>query len=93
MSEWTRISDLSQFEPRSPLASSDDAVRAQTLRSLMRGLEPHKPVRQKMSDMLSVVLTLSQRTRRMVMPRVTIDVDVFGPNGNRALRMYMPQDD
>lgn len=93
MSEWTRLSDLGRFEPRSPLASQDDAVRSEALRSLMRGLEPHKPVRRRMSDMLSVVLALSARTRRMVLPRVSIDVDVFGPNGKRALRMYLPQDE
>lgn len=93
MSEWTRLSDLSHFEPRSPLASQDDAVRAEALRSLMRGLEPQKPVRRRMSDMLSVVLALSSRTRRMVLPRVSIDVDVFDPNGKRALRMYLPQEE
>ncbi len=93
MSEWTRLSDLSRFEPRSPLASGDDAVRDDALRALMRGLEPQKPVRRRMSDMLSVVLALSARTRRMVLPRVAIDVDVFDPNGKRALRMYLPQDE
>jgi hypothetical protein len=46
-----------------------------------------------MSDMLSVVLALSSRTRRMVLPRVSVDVDVFDPAGRRALRMYMPQED
>ena len=43
--------------------------------------------------MLSVVLSLSARTRRMVLPRVHIDMDVFGPNGKRALRIYMPDQD
>ena len=92
MSEWTRLSELSQFEPRSPLASQDAAVRDDTLRALMRGLEPHRPVRRRMSDMLGAVLALSARTRRMVLPKVSIDVDVFGPNGQRALRMYMPHE-
>lgn len=93
MSELTRLTDLGHFEPRSPLASEDDAARAEALRSLMRGLEPNKPVRRRVSDMLSVVLALSARTRRMVLPRVTIDVDVFDPSGKRALRMYMPHED
>lgn len=93
MSELTRLTELSQFEPRSPLASDDDAVRADALRSLMRGLEPSKPMRRRVSDMLSAVLALSARTRRMVLPKVTIDVDVFGPDGQRALRMYLPHGD
>lgn len=93
MSEVTQLTDLSQFEPRSPLASGDEMARTEALRALMRGLEPNKPVRRRVSDMLSVVLALSARTRRMVLPRVSIDVDVFGPNGKRALRMYMPHED
>ena len=93
MSEVTRLTDLSQFEPRSALAAEDDAARAEALRSLMRGLEPNRPVRRRVSDMLSVVLALSARTRRMVLPRVSIDVDVFDPNGKRALRMYMPHEE
>jgi hypothetical protein len=40
-------------------------------------------------DLLSVVLALSARTRRVVQPRVTIDLDVFAPGGRRAVRMVM----
>ncbi|HWJ86609.1 MAG TPA: hypothetical protein VNS12_00885 [Pelagibacterium sp.] len=93
MSDLTRLSDLARFEPRSPFASSEEAVRDDALRALARGLEPRKPVGRRVSDMLSVVLAISARTRRMVLPRVSIDVDVFGPNGQRALRMYLPHQD
>jgi hypothetical protein len=47
------------------------------------------PSRQRVSDLLGVVLTLSARTRRMVMPRVEIDLDVFGPKGQRAVRLMV----
>ncbi len=93
MSETTGLSDLSRFEPRSPLASDDTAIRNGALSAITRGLDPQKPVHRRVSDMLSVVLSLSARTRRMVLPRVHIDMDVFGPNGKRALRIYMPDQD
>jgi len=37
------------------------------------------------------VLTLSARTRRMVMPRAEVELDVFGPAGERAVRMMLPE--
>jgi hypothetical protein len=50
-----------------------------------------RPARQRVSDLLSVVLTLSARTRRMVMPKVEVDLDVFAPGGARAVRIYLPE--
>jgi hypothetical protein len=47
----------------------------------------HKPQRRGVGDLLGVVLALSARTRRMVMPRVAIDLDVFAPGGTRAVRV------
>jgi hypothetical protein len=93
MSETNGLSDLASFDSRSPLACDDDAVQSGALRALIRGIDGHKPVRRRVSDMLSTVLALSARTRRMVLPPVAIDLDVFGPNGQRALRLYMPARD
>jgi hypothetical protein len=45
----------------------------------------------RVSDLLGVVLTLSARTRRMIMPKVEIDLDVFGPGGQRAVRIMLPE--
>jgi hypothetical protein len=42
------------------------------------------------TDLLGAVLALSARTRRMVMPHVVIDLDVFSPDGARAVRVVMP---
>ncbi len=93
MSEVESLTELAQFVPDSPLASDNASVRGNALRAITRGLEANKPVRRRVSDMLSVVLALSARTRRMVLPRVAIDMDVFGPDGKRALRLYMPDYD
>ncbi|MEO6395861.1 MAG: hypothetical protein ABIO40_08120 [Devosia sp.] len=49
-----------------------------------------RPSKPKVSDLLSVVLSLSARTRRMVLPKVEIDLDVFAPGGNRAVRIRLP---
>lgn len=89
MNETPMLDLLREFDARSPLASDDMATRSRALRELTRSLEPGKPVRQKVADLLTVVMALSARTRRMVQPRVDIDVDVFAPNGSRAVRMYI----
>lgn len=91
MSERNGLSDLKSFQPRSPLASDDPHVQADALQALARGIEGHRPTRKRVTDMLSVVLTLSSRTRRMVLPPVAIDLDVFDPQGGRALRLYLPE--
>lgn len=90
MSERNGLSDLKSFEPTSPLASDDANVQARALQALARGIDGNRPTKRRVSDMLSVVLTLSSRTRRMVLPPVSIDLDVFGPQGERALRLYLP---
>jgi hypothetical protein len=40
--------------------------------------------------LLGVVLALSARTRRLVLPKVGIDLDVFAPGGRRAVRLILP---
>jgi hypothetical protein len=40
------------------------------------------------ADLLGAVLALSARTRRMVMPKVEVDLDVFAPGGRRAVRIF-----
>lgn len=43
----------------------------------------------KASDLLGVVLTISARTRRMVAEQVDIELDVFCPDGKRAVQLIM----
>ncbi|WP_196258541.1 hypothetical protein [Pelagibacterium limicola] len=92
MSDINALNQLANFRAGSPLASEDPVIRDQALRQLVRSLEPSKPIRRRVSDLLSVVMALSARTRRMVLPRVTVDVDVFTPGGSRAVHLFFPDD-
>lgn len=93
MSDTNVLTELANFRPRSPLASDDDIARQKSLDTLLRSLTPQKPVTRRVTDLMATVMMLSARTRRMVMPKVEIDLDVFAPNGTRALRMHLPQRD
>ncbi|MCD7061185.1 hypothetical protein [Pelagibacterium xiamenense] len=93
MSDTTRLTQLAQFDATSPLASDDTSVRESALRGMLKGLETPRPVHRRVTDLLGVVLALSARTRRMVMPRVAIDVDVFAPGGRRAVQLHLPPED
>ena len=80
------LSELARFIGGSALNSEDQAVRRRALDNLTAGLKP-QPSQRRVSDLLGVVLTLSARTRRAALPEVTIDLDVFSPNGARAVRI------
>lgn len=92
MSDTTPLNQLAQFEGTSPLAAGDASVRDSALRTMIRGLEAPRPAHRRVTDLLGVVMALSARTRRMVMPRVAVDMDVFAPGGRRAVRMHFPPD-
>jgi hypothetical protein len=47
--------------------------------------------RRGVGDLLGVVMALSARTRRMLMPHVEIELDVFDPDGLRAVRVTLPK--
>ena len=84
MSEKSALTELAEFVAKSPLASDDISVRQAAINATVRDLVP-LPKRRKVSDLLGTVLALSARTRRMVQPRVGIDLDVFAPNDTRAV--------
>ncbi len=88
MSDTSSLTELAQFVGRSPLASSDPAVRRRALEEITRDLQP-RPARRRVADLLGVVLALSARSRRMAMPRVEVDLDVFAPGGRRAVRVFV----
>jgi hypothetical protein len=87
----TSLTQLASFIGQSALSASDAAPSGQTAR-MMAGNLAFKPQRRSVSDLLGVVLTLSARTRRMVLPQVDIDIDVFHPDGARAVRLILPHD-
>jgi len=90
MSESSSLSDLSRFVG-TPETSSETAMRArrQAANALIAHLD--QPLRRRgVGDLLAVVLALSARTRRMILPQVAIELDVFGPEGTRAVTMDLP---
>ncbi|MET3897268.1 hypothetical protein ABIB57_001205 [Devosia sp. UYZn731] len=89
MSERTALNELANFVGRSKLASPDPKVRRRTMDGISARLL-HQ--RRTVGELLAAVLALSSRTRRVVQPRVTIEIDVFAPGGKRALDLTFGQD-
>lgn len=46
-----------------------------------------RPIHRRVTEMLGTVMALSARTRRLVQEPVAIDLDVFSPEGGRAVRL------
>jgi hypothetical protein len=88
MSELSSLGELARFVGQSGLGASDAGAGRRAVNDIVAHYT-RRPSRQRVSDLLGVVLTLSARTRRMVMPRVEIDLDVFGPKGQRAVRLMV----
>ncbi len=88
MSEVNSLTELARFIGASGLGI--ESANAQALVVNGAALGGKKPGRQRVTDLLAVVLSLSARTRRMVMPKVEIDLDVFTPGGNRAVMIKLP---
>ena len=90
MSEYSTLSELARFIGRSELASDDLATRRRVVDNITARLQP-RPAHRRIADLLGVVLTLSARTKRMALPPVGIELDVFSPNGQRAVRIHLPK--
>ena len=86
MSDTTALTDLARFIGQSQLAG-DDAVAWQAASTKPTAQLKPKAAKRGVSDLLGVVLTLSARTRRSMLPKVEIDLDVFTPDGSRAVRI------
>ncbi len=89
MSDTTSsLTQLAKFVGQSNLSSDDPAAQRRTIDAIAGNLAP-KLYRRGVGELLGAVLALSARTRRMVLPQVAIDLDVFAPDGKRAVRMVM----
>ncbi|WDR05694.1 hypothetical protein PSQ90_15775 [Devosia rhodophyticola] len=88
MSEVTALTELANFVGKSTLTSEDATQRRRTMNEIISRLQP-RPVRRTVGDLLGAVLALSARTRRHGRPRTQVDIDVFAPNGKRAVRMKL----
>jgi len=91
MSETSSLSELARFIGQSGVIASDVGANRRAVNDIIQHLSQRKPAKPRVSDLLGVVLTLSARTRRMIMPKVEIDLDVFGPGGHRAVRIMLPE--
>jgi hypothetical protein len=89
MSDTSSLSELARFVGQSRLASEDPLVRRRAINAITARLSP-RPAGRRVGDLLGVVLALSARTRRMVLPPVSIELDVFAPGGARAVRIMLP---
>ena len=89
MSDTSSLTELARFIGQSRLAADNGGGIA--VNDLVTHHLSRRPARQRVSDLLSVVLTLSARTRRMVMPKVEVELDVFAPGGIRAARIFLPE--
>jgi len=89
MSNTSSLSELARFVGQSSLSSEDPLVRRRAINAITSRLNP-RPAGRRVGDLLGVVLALSARTRRMVMPQVSVEVDVFAPGGARAVRISLP---
>ena len=84
MSNTDALGELAALVGRPVLASEFEAARRRVINGSEIGLET-RPLRRRASDLIGAVLALSARTRRVVQPRVEIDLDVFTPHGQRAV--------
>ncbi len=82
------LTDLADFVgktamPRKHRSKFWDAYKSAT-QSKSAGNQPRR-----VSDLLGTVLAISARTRRIVAPRTKVELDVFAPNGNRAVQLII----
>lgn len=87
MSDMSSLSELARFVGQSDLGAADAAVRNRATLAIATQLMPK---RRSVTELLGAVLALSARTRRMVLPKVNIDLDVFAPGGARAVQVTLP---
>lgn len=88
MSDTSSLTELARFIGQSTLADQSASRRA--VNDIIKHVN-RRQQRQRVSDLLAVVLTLSARTRRMILPQVEVDLDVFAPGGQRAVRIMLPE--
>jgi len=89
MSDTSSLSELARFVGQSRLTTADADEHRIAVNAIASRLGPRLP-RRGVGELLSAVMALSARTRRMLLPHVGIELDVFSPGGARAVRVIMP---
>ena len=88
MSDMSSLKELARFVGQSSLAAEDPLARRIAVNAIVSRIDPP---RRSVSELLAAVMALSARTRRMLLPPVAIDIDVFSPGGSRAVRVTLPR--
>lgn len=90
MSDTTALSQLARFVGKSMRATEAEAARRANASGKLR-LPEARTAQRRAVDLLGTVLALSARARRVVQPRTMIDLDVFTPEGHRAVEIFVGQ--
>ncbi len=83
------LSELAHFIGQSKFTTEDEVTRLEAVNAIVYGMSPRLQ-RRSVNELLGAVLALSARTRRMLLPQVSIELDVFAPNGSRAVSVQLP---
>lgn len=90
MQDFEKLKDLEQlralasFEPKSDLASADSRKRKSTLLRIAQNIA-ERSQKKSVAEMLSSVMAISARTRRVLHEPVYVELDVFNADGSRAV--------
>ena len=88
MSTETNMTELAELADFAEAAENRGKRREEFWRAYRAGSEHRRFTRGRpVSDLLGVVMALSSRTRRMLAPRATVELDVFAPGGIRAVKL------
>lgn len=88
MSTETKMTELVELAEFAASAENRGEKREEFWRAYRANSEHRRFTRGRpVSDLLGVVMALSARTRRMLAPRVAVELDVFAPGGVRAVRL------
>jgi hypothetical protein len=89
MNSTPSLAELAAFTGQSHLIAESQAERRSAVEALFKAMTP--PIKRRgIGELLATVLTISSRTRRLMMPVVSVELDVFGPRGRRAVRLILP---
>lgn len=84
MQNLDHLKALASFEAKSDLASPDAQKRKETLLRIAQNVAERSQGKT-VAQMLSSVLALSARTKRVLKEPVSIELDVFNADGSRAV--------
>ncbi len=88
MSTNSTLADLAKFVARSEGGPAGTNGFWQAWRNVSETARQRPPAT-RVTDLLGVVMALSARTQRALAPGCVVELDVFAPDGRRAVRLSM----